>query len=155
MENGQSKFLHISPPKQIVWAVVAFLSVATLLLLVQLKNEARGATIDKEKLISFFTEVKLPKPIRAINFDDLTYNLTGYKYDGPDGQLKITGEVEFESVSDTAVIQKFVSEKRITKSKDILTAFSQLASVEVRFRPFWFKYPPTNPNRIDIILPLR
>ena len=120
-----------------------------------LKNEARGAAIDKEQLISFFTEVKLPKPIRAVNFDDLTYSLTGYKYDVTDGQLKITGEVEFESVSDTVAIQKFVSEKRITKSKDILTAFSQLASVEVRFKPFWFKYPPANPNRIDIILPLR
>ncbi|HLC95241.1 MAG TPA: hypothetical protein VJH89_02020, partial [Patescibacteria group bacterium] len=42
MENRENKYLHISPPKQVVWVVVAFLSVATLLLLVQLKNEARG-----------------------------------------------------------------------------------------------------------------
>lgn len=42
MENGENKYLHISPPKQVVWAVVAFLGVATLLLLAQLKNEARG-----------------------------------------------------------------------------------------------------------------
>ncbi len=42
MENHESKFIHIAPPKQIVWAVVVFLAVASLLLLVMLRNEARG-----------------------------------------------------------------------------------------------------------------
>lgn len=120
-----------------------------------LKSEARGATVDKDQLIKFFAEVTLPKPFRAIHFENLTYELTGYKYDESDGQLKISGEVEFESVVDPREVKKLVTEKSVSKSKDILAFFAQLASVEVRFKPFWFKYPPTNPERIDIILPLR
>lgn len=120
-----------------------------------LKSEARGVTIDQDRLTQLFSDVKLPKPFRAVHLDDLTYTITGYQYDGSDGQLHIVGEAEFESLIDTDVIKKFVAENRISKSRDILSSFLPLAAVEVRFRPFWFKYTPSDPGRIDIILSTR
>jgi hypothetical protein len=120
-----------------------------------LKIEARGATLDHDRVLQLFPEVKLPKPFRMVNLNELTYQISGYAYDGAPGDLALSGDAAFESSIDQTAIQKFVAGKRVSKSKDILSAFLSLAVVEVRFRPFWFKYPPKDSSRIDIILPVR
>lgn len=40
----ESKYLHIRPPREIVWAVVAFLVIASFFMLTKIKNEARGVS---------------------------------------------------------------------------------------------------------------
>lgn len=120
-----------------------------------LKTESRGAMIDQDQLLSIFSAVPLPKPVRSTNLNDLTYALSGYSYEGTDGQIKISGEARIESVASAEDIARAVVEKKLVKSKDILTLFNQLSSVEIRFSPFWFKYPPSDQKRIDIIFPTR
>ena len=120
-----------------------------------IKTESRGAIVDRDQLSQLFSDVPLPKPTRAVNLDDLAYSLSGYSYEGADGQLKISGEARVESVVNPNDIVHAVVDKKLGKSKDILTLFHQLSSVEIRFSPFWFKYPPSDQKRIDIILPVR
>lgn len=120
-----------------------------------IKDEIRGAMIDKEQLLKFFDDAKLPAPFRIINPDDLSLAMTGYQYEGSSGQIRVTGNADLESLIDSDAIRNFIVKDRRAKSSDILGAFSQLSSVEVRFRPFWFQYPPTDLSRIDIILATR
>lgn len=42
MEKNEAKYLHIRPPKQALWALVAFLTITSLFMLAKLKNEMRG-----------------------------------------------------------------------------------------------------------------
>ena len=44
METHESKYLHIRPPKEVMWAAVAFLAVTSILFIGKIKNEFKGLT---------------------------------------------------------------------------------------------------------------
>ena len=96
-------------------------------------------------------ETALPQPIRITNSNALQYELTGYRYDTPQGTLRISGDVTLESQIEADSLKKYIAENNLKKSADILRAFPALATVEVRFYPFWWQ----SLSRIDIKFPMR
>ena len=116
-----------------------------------LKEEARGAIIDLNQLNHLLGETALPQPIRITNSNALQYELTGYRYDTPQGTLRISGDVTLESQIEADSLKKYIAENNLKKSADILRAFPALATVEVRFYPFWWQ----SLSRIDIKFPMR
>lgn len=116
-----------------------------------LKEEVRGAIIDIQQLSRLFGETTIPQPIKVTKPESLNYELADYRYDMPQGSLRVHGEVLLESVLPMDAIKNHIIEKKEKKSAEILRSFPALATVEVRFYPFWWQ----SLSRIDIKLKTR
>ncbi len=118
------------------------------------QEEARGAIIDTNTLTRFLGTNSVPNPT-ITNASDLAYELSGYQYAKPQGQLHIKGNANIESAVDPEAIKTYIVAESKKQSREILQAFPVLSSVEVRFSPFWWSSIPLSTGRIDIKISMR
>lgn len=116
-----------------------------------LRAEARGAIVARDEFVKLVGSSSLPSPFRVANLENLNHTLEGYDYEGDPGLVRVSGDAVLESLMNTEKIRAFIAERRISSSREVLEQFTELESVVIRFRPFWFKRAPSDPARIDII----
>lgn len=127
-----------------------------------MEGEIRAATISRSEL-----ETALLKdspqlagfggaPLRIKNLENLNIKLINYKFDASGFTVQVSGEAEVEAVLDQAAIKNKIIEKRISSASALLGEYPYISRAGISFKPFWiglfYKKPPTDPARIDIIL---
>ena len=116
------------------------------------RSELETALLKDNALLSSFDGA----PLRIKNLDKLNIKLINYKFDVSSFTIQISGTAEVEAVLDQAAIKNKIIEKGIVGASAVLSEYAYISRAEISFKPFWtglfYKKPPKDPNRIDIIL---
>src|SRR3989338_5149925 len=116
------------------------------------RSELETALLKDNALLSSFDCA----PLRIKNLDKLNINLINYKFYISIFTIQISGTAEVEAVLDQAAIKNKIIEKGIVGASAVLSEYAYISRAEISFKPFWtglfYKKPPKDPNRIDIIL---
>ncbi|MDP3934646.1 MAG: hypothetical protein Q8Q46_00245 [Candidatus Giovannonibacteria bacterium] len=127
-----------------------------------LEGEIRAATMSRSEL-----ETALLKDspqlagfggamVRIKNLENLDIKLINYKFDATSFTIQVSGEAEAEAVLDQTAVKNKIIEKGISSASALLGEYPYISRAEISFKPFWiglfYKKPPTDPARIDIVL---
>jgi len=127
-----------------------------------LEGEIRAATMSRSELETVLLKDS-PQlsgfggaPVRIKNLESLNIKLINYKFEISSFTIQVSGTAEVEAVLDQAAIKNKIIEKGISFASALLSEYPYISRAEISFKPFWiglfYKKPPQDPSRIDIIL---
>ena len=127
-----------------------------------MEGEIRAATMSRSELE---TDLLKDNPrlagfngatVRIKNLENLNIKLINYKFDVPSFTIQVFGMAEVEVVLDQVAVKNKIIEKDISSASTLLGEYPYISRAEINFKPFWiglfYKKPPKDPSRIDIIL---
>ncbi len=127
-----------------------------------MEGEIRAATMSRSELETALLKDNASlasfggAPLRIKNLDKLNIKLINYKFDAASFTVQVSGTAEVEAVLDQAAIKNKIIEKGISSASALLGEYPYISRAEISFKPFWigifYKKPPQDPARIDIVL---
>ena len=126
------------------------------------EGEIRAATVSRNELETALLEGN-PQlanfggaPVRIKNLENLNIKLINYKFDAASFTIQVSGEAEAEAALDQDAVKNKIIEKGISSASALLGEYPYISRAEISFKPFWiglfYKKPPQDPSRIDIVL---
>ena len=126
------------------------------------EGEIRAATISRSELETALLEGS-PQlasfggaTVRIKNLENLDIKLINYKFDAPSFTVQVSGVAEAEAMLDQTAVKNKIIEKGISSASELLSEYPYISRAEISFKPFWiglfYKKPPQDPSRIDIVL---
>lgn len=111
------------------------------------RSELEKALTAEKEIDQYFGKMK--KGIK--NLDELKTEIFGYKPEAESFRMRFSGSAQVEAKMEAGEVKAKLVTDRLKSASDILDKFPEFRGAEVRFKPFWLRILPKNPNRIDIV----